>query len=183
MPPDSRRTAFLVRLFHHRWAPAVAAAVAASSGSRFVALQMKLGTNPASLKAALQALLDLGLVRRNPGFGHPLRPEYLSTAAGKRLGPPIAALLTRLRSRGIEGTALRKWSMPLLDVAASGATRFHELQAALPGVTPRALAGAVKDLIAAGLIRREIGDGYPPIPFYRVTAEGTRVARLIRRIG
>lgn len=69
-----------------------------------------------------------------------------------------------------------KWSVPTLAELAQE-RRFSELRSALAGVTPRALALALKDLEAAGLVRREVLVTHPPSTVYRATATGKRVQR------
>jgi DNA-binding HxlR family transcriptional regulator len=179
---EPARSAFLVRLCHHRWTIPVAAEVARRDGARFVELQHALGINPVSLRSTLEALRELRLIRRNPGYGHPLRPEYLPTEVGGRIGPALHALTTRLRDEEIEEIALRKWSLPLLDALAGGLTRFRDLESALDGITPRALAQAMRDLTAAGLVARRIEPGFPPVPRYSPTGPGVRLARRLRAI-
>ncbi|HKP17629.1 MAG TPA: winged helix-turn-helix transcriptional regulator [Gaiellaceae bacterium] len=167
-------TAELVSLFHHRWSPPTLALLAERGGARFVELQRKLGVGADSLRRALHGLIDLGYVRRNPGYGHPLRPEYLVTDAGREAGAACARLLRA----GDADLLLRKWSVPTLAQLGEP-LRFSELRAALPGVTPRALALALKDLEEARLVRREVVDSRPPSTLYRATARGTRIVRLL----
>src|SRR5215211_4726683 len=119
-------TADLISLFHHRWAPPALAQLARRDGVRFVELQNRLGVGRESLRRALDALLELGYARRNPGYGHPLRPEYLVTDAGRRAGAACASVL----EAGDQDLLLRKWSVPTLaelDVD----RRFSELRALL----------------------------------------------------
>src|SRR5215211_3021333 len=125
----------LIALFHHRWAPPALAELARREGVRFVELQNRLGVGRESLRRALGTLLDLGLARRNPGYGHPLRPEYLVTAAGRTTG----AMCGRVLAAADPDLLVRKWSVPTL-AALDGDRRFSDLRSALPGVTPRALA-------------------------------------------
>ena len=103
---------------------------------RFVELQRKLGVGRDSLRRALDALIELGFVERNTGYGHPLRPEYVITAEGRT----AASLAARVVAAGDPETLLRKWSVPVL-AELDGDRRFSELRASLPGVSPRALAG------------------------------------------
>ena len=56
--------------------------------------------------------------------------------------------------------------------------RFSELRAALPEVTPRALALALKDLRTAGLIERRVEDAYPPTAMYAATPKARRLTRI-----
>lgn len=162
----------LIQLFHHRWSPP-ALALLAGRGHRFVELQRALGVGRESLGRALEQLVAAGLVRRNPGYGHPLRPEYLATESGRSAGSICARLLADTRYRTL---LLKKWSVPTLAVLAEP-RRFSELRAALPPITPRALALALKDLEAAGLVERQIVPGYPPTTGYRTTARGAWLRR------
>ena len=127
----------LIALCHHRWSAPVLAELGRTGGARFVVLVNRLGVGRASLQRALAALLALGLVRRNPGYGHPLRPEYVLTPEGEEAAARCARLLAAVDSKA--GVLLRKWSLPVL-VALRGNARFSELREALPGITARALA-------------------------------------------
>lgn len=165
-------TELLIRLFHHRWAPP-ALALLGERGRRFVELQRSLGAGRESLLRGLDALVAAGLVRRNPGYGHPLRPEYLATDEGRA----VAAVCSRLLAdTGDRALLLKKWSVPTLAVL-DRPLRFSELRAALAPVTPRALALALKELETGGLVEREIVPGYPPTTMYRTSARGTRLRR------
>jgi DNA-binding HxlR family transcriptional regulator len=166
----------LIALFHHRWSAPVLAELLRQKGSRFVTLGNTLGVGRESLKRTLGSLIDLGLVSRNPGYGHPLRPEYVLTPRGRRVAARCTKLLAALN--GTAEVALRKWSLPVL-VALRRPSRFSELQAALPGVTARALALALKDLQAAGLVERRIEDAYPPIAVYAPTAGARRLQKIL----
>lgn len=134
-------------------------------GSRFATLTGRLGVTGESLRRTLAYLQDEGLVQRNPGYGHPLRPEYVLTAEGRRVAPRAARLLRALA--GHEEVGLKKWSLPVLAELAKP-RRFSELSAALPA-TSRALALALKDLENAGLVRRTVTDDRPPQVSYQAT--------------
>ena len=69
---------------------------------------------------------------------------------------------------------LRKWSVPTL-AQLDRPRRFSEVRAALAGVTPRALALALRDLETAGLVEREVLPTRPPSALYRATAAGEHV--------
>ena len=175
----------LVGLFHLRWSVPVVAELGRSRGSRFVTLAHGLGLSRETLSRTLAALTATGLVRRNPGYGHPLRPEYVLTAAGDGIAPACLELVGELRRLGFEEAGLKKWSMPvLLALAGSGEPlRFSELQGALPGVTGRALSLALKDLGAAGLVERNVTDDFPPATVYRLRPAANRLAAALARLG
>jgi DNA-binding HxlR family transcriptional regulator len=160
----SMSTTELVDLFHHRWSAPALALLDERGGARFVELQRRLDVTRDSLRRALDALIALGYVRRNEGYGHPLRPEYLITDAGRE----ASALAGRVSRSGARDTLLRKWSVPVL-AELSAPRRFSELRSSLPGVTPRALALALRDLEGAALVRREVLPTRPPSTVYRPT--------------
>ena len=168
----------LAALFHHRWAVPVLAELHRSSGGKFVTLVRHLGMSRDSLRRTLNALIESGWVMRNPGHGHPLRPEYILTPAGARIAPWSARLMRVLRTLGIEDVALRKWSMPVAFGLLGGRERFSGLRQLLPGATARALIIALKDLQAAGLVDRIVSNEYPPATYYQLTARGRKLRTL-----
>jgi DNA-binding HxlR family transcriptional regulator len=166
----------LIALFHHRWSAPVLAELERTRGTRFVVLLKRLGIGRESLKRTLGALTELGLVRRNPGYGHPLRPEYLLTRHGEAVARRCARLLQSLD--GHAHVALKKWSLPVL-VALRKPARFSELRDALPGITPRSLALALKDLEREGFVRRRVEETYPPSTVYAATPAAARLQRIL----
>lgn len=165
------------RLFHHRWAVPVLAELRRERGSRFVTLVNRLGVTRDSLRRTLNALVEDRLVERNPGYGHPLRPEYVLTPDGATVADVCDRLLSALD--GLEDVALRKWSMPVVQALSGGPRRFSELRAALPSISARSLTLALKDLQAAALVERTVTDDYPPATLYRLTDRAWPLARIV----
>ncbi|MFI7061663.1 winged helix-turn-helix transcriptional regulator [Kribbella sp. NPDC050124] len=172
----------LARLVHLRWNVPVIAELHRGRGGRFVNLVHGLGVSRESLRRTIAFLEADGLVQRNPGYGHPLRPEYLLTDAGARLGEPAVALTDLLRELDATDVGLRKWSLPILTGLGDRPRRFSELGNSLPGTTNRALTLALKDLEAAGLVTRTVTTDYPPATLYGATPPATRVAQAAERL-
>ena len=164
-PPGTVR---LADLCHHRWAIPVVAELHLRRGAKFVTLRNALKVSPDSLRRTLESLAERGLVERNPGYGHPMRPEWILTMAGKRLGPPCVAVHRGVRRLGVGGAAARKWTLPVLLTLRPGVARFSEIERALPAVTARALTRTLRDMEAAGMVRREVLPSRPPSVTYRV---------------
>jgi DNA-binding HxlR family transcriptional regulator len=101
-------------------------------GARFVELRNILGISGESLRQTLTWMIRQGWIQRNPGYGHPLRPEYVLRPRGARIARAV------------------------------GLDRFSLIRAALPRVTPRALAEALRRLEEADLVNRDVRDTYPP---------------------
>jgi DNA-binding HxlR family transcriptional regulator len=165
----------LADLCHHRWAVPVLAELHRRSGAKFVTLQKALGVSPDSLRRTLEGLDARGLACRNPGYGHPMRPEWILTPAGARLGPACLALRRGVRRIGMEEVAGRKWAFPVLLALRPGEARFSELERTLPGVTPRALTITLRDMEGAGLVSREVAPSRPPSVTYRASGRARRL--------
>jgi DNA-binding HxlR family transcriptional regulator len=162
----------LIRLFHRRWVVPVLAALAASRGAKFVTLVHVTGASPGALRATLSELRARGWVRDNPGYGHPLRPEYILTRAGARAAERCAALEDALERLGAREIARRKWSMPVVYVTGLSPARFSTLAERLTGITDRALSLSLRGLGEADLVSRDLVDEHPPAAVYSVTARG-----------
>jgi DNA-binding HxlR family transcriptional regulator len=169
----------LVALFHNRWSVPILAELHRQRGSRFATLARMLGMNRESLRRTLAALIEGGLVGRNPGYGHPLRPEYVLTTRGDRIAARSRPLVDLLRARGLEEVGLKKWSMPVVYALSSEPLRFSELRDRLEGISPRALALALKELESAGIVERRVTEDYPPATSYRLAAHARRLASLV----
>lgn len=165
-----------VNLFHRRWAVPVLAMLYTGRGERFVTLANRLGASKDVVSATLAQMIEDGLVQRNPGYGHPLRPEYLVAPGAGDLGRACVDLVRLVEEMGQGRAAGTKWAFPAVLAVYRGASRYGEIQGLLPGVTPRALSTALKDAVAAGLVTRTVGEGYPPAPRYALAPAGQRLA-------
>lgn len=174
-------------LLHHRWAVPVLAELqrahsAGAGGAKFITLVNRVGVARQTLSRTLEALIDAGWVMRNPGYGHPMRPEYVLTAAGKRIAPLCARLWRVLRRLDAEDAGLRKWPLAIAAAMADGAHRFNDIRHAIPTVTARALTLALKQLQDAALIERIVYDEYPPTVEYRLSSRAKHIAAITRAL-
>lgn len=172
----------IIRLFHRRWAVPVLAELYADKGAKAVTLTNRLGVSRESLRCALDELVANGWVVRNPGYGHPLRPEYLLTKRGAKLAPICLSLMKTLKRIGVQRTALFKWSMPIALALGSDIDRFGELKRNLPGITARSLILGLKEMQSSGLVQRQILDQYPPTSSYSLTAKGRRLLPILQSL-
>ncbi len=156
----------------------VLAEIGRTSGSRFATLSGRLGIGAESVRRTLAYLQEEGLVERNPGYGHPLRPEYVLTAPGGQLVDRATEAWRAMA--GLEEVCLKKWSLPVL-ACLEEPQRFSELRAALPA-TARALALALRDLETAGLVRRTVTEDRPPRVRYEATPRARRISAAARAL-
>lgn len=173
---EGTRLRTLTQLFHRRWAVPILAELSRRDGAKFVTLVHSTGAAAGSVRATLDSLIELEWVTPNPGYGHPLRPEYLLTPNGAKLAPTCVRLDDALGALGLHEVALRKWSMPVLDSVSRAPRRFGELAARLVPITDRALSLSLADLSAAALVARRPCSAART---YAPTAAGGRLADLI----
>jgi DNA-binding HxlR family transcriptional regulator len=170
----------LRRLTAGRWLVPILALVGEEQGSRFAGLLSRLGLSRSVLAASLLVLQEAGWLIRNPGHGHPLRPEYVLTSAGE----PVAAFCRQVmagRERlGLEPGQLPRWSLPLIARLDGETARFSALRVALRPVTPRALSLTLKQMLQVDLIDRALEDEFPPIAIYGLTGRGRELATAMR---
>lgn len=168
-------SATVAELGRHRWMVALLAEFDRRRGARFVELLHALGAPRDSLVRTLDAAIEAGWLARNPGHGHPLRPEYVLTDQGKTLASVCRGIVDSLTAAGLAPIALSRWGLPVLRALAEGSDRFNLLVRGLAPATPRALSQALKDLAANDLVAREIEDAFPPTSRYRLTERGLRL--------
>ncbi len=170
----------LIALSHHRWNIPVLAVLRRQSGARFVVLANTLGASRGSLSTSLENLVEQGLVRRNAGVGHPMRPEYLLTGRGEQVGEHCLKLSLLVDRRGEADIAYRKWTLPITAAIGGGIRRFNEVRDALgEGVTPRAVTLGLKSMLQEGWAERQLIDDYPPAAGYTLAGPGKAVLRRV----
>jgi DNA-binding HxlR family transcriptional regulator len=161
----------LETLTHHRWAIPIIALLHTSGGAKFVTLVNALQISRDALSRSLNALLEAGWIMHNPGYGHPLRPEYLLTLRGAKIGEAAAALQAWLERNNAQTMLLKKWSLPILLQVQNGQTHFTKIQQHLPGITPRALTLGLEELRAGDFVLQQDRD-------YRLSESGAAVTKL-----
>ena len=171
----------LAELFHRRWAiPVLAVLHSLGGGGKLVVLFHRLRANRDSLVYALESLINAGFVARNPGYGHPMRPEYVCTPAGRVLAGSCGVLMAKLKRMGIAEVAMNKWSLPVVYATATTDGRFNTIKSALPDITPRALAQALRDVQNVKLITRMLVDDDPPRTEYLLTDSGRELVPVLK---
>ena len=172
LPPDP----LLVQLGSHRWLVPLLADLAGHKGARFVELIHRLELPRDSLSRTLAAAVAIGWVARNPGHGHPLRPEYILTEVGTATAARAAAIAEAQQEIGLPPGAATRWGLPLVAGIGAGHDRFNALSRLLTPATPRALSQGLTALGKRGLVTREVLDLRPPASRYDLTKSGALLA-------
>lgn len=170
----------LVKLTQRAWALPILARLDQGVPGRQAPLIADLGASRGAFAASLDHLIQLGLVERNPGHGHPLRPEFRLTDRGR----PVAAMASRVLSLSPDpaGHALmrRRWTLPVLAVLPEPSA-FGDIRARLGHVTDRALSHGLRDLEAQDWLARRLRDDLRPArPLYVPQAQGLLIGQAVR---
>lgn len=165
----------LVKVSSRAWSFNIMAALAAGTPGRQATLLDATGAGRTAFSASLAHLIDIGLIERNPGHGHPLRPEFRLTARGTTVAA-AALRITRLADDPSEAALIRRaWTMPILAV--TGRPRyFCEIRQILGAVSDKTLSGALRGLEEREWLRRCVNiAGRPPRPTYEAVALGAQL--------
>lgn len=168
------------RLTAGRWLVPLMAHVGAQGGSRFAVMLARLGLSRSALTASLTQLQQAGWVARNPGHGHPLRPEYVLTQAGVPIAAFCQGVMAQRERLGLVPGQMPRWSLPLIARLDGERARFSALKTALEPVTPRALSLTLKQLLSVDLVDRALEAEFPPVAIYGLTVKGRSLAEAMR---
>jgi len=176
-PPSPAET--LRALSAQRWAMPVMALLSREGGARFAVIANRFALSHHSLTRCLTHLRGCGWVIPNPGHGHPLRPEYLLSDAGRPVGALCERIMAARARLGLAETKVPRWGLPLVAGLEPEWSRFGEVQARLAPVTPRALSQALQAMIGHDVVRRRLEDRFPPVALYGLTGRGQDLAGAI----
>lgn len=174
----------LVKITSRAWALPILALMISGTPGRKAPLLSATGAGRTAFSQSLAHLMELGLVERNPGHGHPLRPEFRLTQTGAEVAA-AARDITRIAPRPEDQALLRRsWSLPVLTVSPTP-VYFRDIKARLPRITDRALSQSLKHLHAKAWLDRQIDAAlHPPRPTYMATNTGAKISNaILRRIG
>ena len=163
----------LIALFHHKWSAGILAELARTGGTRVVVLRNRLDASPQAIASALEQLVQMGLVAPNPGYGHPLRPEYVLTPEGQTAAAACARIASSTQRLGLPELPGFKWHLPILWTIGREPMRFREIARRATPITDRALSQSLTLLTETELVRASLLDIRPPASMY----ESTRRAR------
>lgn len=169
----------LVKLTSRAWSLPILAAFDQGVAGRQAPLLAATGAGRTAFAASLERLIELGLVERNPGHGHPLRPEFRLTPAGEGAAASASRILRA--SQDTQGLVLlrRTWTLPILALTEQP-RRFSALRSDLGTITDRALSTSLQRLEDRSWVQRDIDlSGRAPFPTYRAVNHGMNIHHAI----
>ncbi|MFK7836048.1 MAG: winged helix-turn-helix transcriptional regulator [Sulfitobacter sp.] len=166
----------LVNISARAWSLRILALMHRGVVGRQAPLLSASGASRTAFAQSLKHLVDLGLLERTAGHGHPLRPEYQLTP----LGTKAAARADRIdlvAPQTAESSLLRRsWTVPILAVSRQPMF-FSQIKSSLPAITDRALSQSLKQLEGQDwLARRIVTQVHPPRALYQAMHQGAQIS-------
>lgn len=169
----------LVKLTSRAWSLNILALLHRGVPGRQAPLLAATNASRTSFASSLEHLVALGLLERNPGHGHPLRPEFRLT----RNGVEAAEIATRIVNAVPDDEAFallrRSWTVPILALTDTP-QRFSAIRSGLVTITDRALSTSLQHLEAQEWLRRDIDTSErTPYPTYLAVNKGIEINRAV----
>jgi len=170
---------FLVKITSRAWSLKILALLHQGLPGRQAPLLSAAQASRTAFAASLSHLVDLELLERNPGHGHPLRPEFRLTLKGVEIAK-IAAEIVGTTATPSETAILRKsWTVPILAVT-KVPRHFIEIKSELPSLTDRALSQSLGLLHEQNWLLRNVdASNWPPRPIYQAANTGIKINKAI----
>lgn len=165
----------IVKITSRAWALPILDKLHLGIPGRQAALLAATGAGRTAFLQSLDHLLMIGLLERNPGYGHPLRPEFRLTPAGEAAAKLANEVLHIVRTD--EQDLLRLcWTLPVLTTLETPHP-FGEIKRSLPSITDRALSQSLRCMEQRTWIRRRVEEETrPPRPIYSAINNGAIIS-------
>lgn len=162
------------------WAIPILSNLHAGVAGRQAPLLAATGASRTAFAQSMAHLISIGLLERNPGHGHPLRPEFRLT----NLGVSAAAIANKIQGVATEkdqDLLRRSWTLPVL-AAIHRPSHFNEIKRNLGTITDRALSQSLKTMEDRSWVQRRVDEAArPPRPIYRAVNTGGLISNVTAR--
>ena len=169
----------LVKLTSRAWSLNILALLNSGVPGRQAPLLAATSASRTSFASSLEHLVQLGLLERNPGHGHPLRPEFRLTRKGVEIAETASRIVEAVPDDGEFALLRRSWTVPVLALT-DRPQRFSVIRSNLATITDRALSTSLYQLEARDWLKREIDTSKRvPYPTYLAVNKGLQINRAI----
>lgn len=132
-----------------------------------------------AFRLSLAHLIDLGLLERNPGHGHPLRPEYRLTPQGISAASMAHRIIKASEKSDGLSIVKKSWTVPVLALTARP-QHFIDIKSSLPSITDRALSQSLTALQNQHWLSRDVDVTQRPLrPTYRAIEVGGIISKAV----
>lgn len=169
----------LVNLTSRAWSLKILALLHAGVAGRQAPLVAATGASRTAFAASLDHLFQLGLLEKNPGHGHPLRPEFRLTPTGAMAAATAHRILNAVPNDDGFAIVRRTWAVPILAVTDTP-QRFSVIKSGLGPITDRALSQSLGVLEEREWLKRDIDTSLrTPFPTYQAVNAGSKINQAI----
>lgn len=167
----------LVNITARAWALPILASLNDGVPCRQAPLLRATGASRTAFAQSMDHLIGAGLLERNPGHGHPLRPEFRLTPLGKKAAD-LASKIQRLSSEEDQNLLRRSWTVPVLATL-HRPSQFSEIKRNLLTISDRALSQSLQSMEERLWVRRSVDEAArPPKPFYSTINTGAMISKV-----
>ena len=168
----------LVKITTRAWSMTILSLMHEGMAGRQATLLKRTGAGRTAFAQSLSHLIELKLVERNPGYGHPLRPEYRLTELGSFVAERAHSISTINQQTPDSALLRRAWTLPIL-AASSEPIHFGGLKSRLLPITDRALSQSLKQLEACSWVYRDVDITQRPArSIYHAQGTGSQIGQL-----
>ncbi|WOF74705.1 winged helix-turn-helix transcriptional regulator [Parvibaculaceae bacterium PLY_AMNH_Bact1] len=171
--------ALIVNITSKAWSLKILALLHAGVPGRQAPLLAATNASRSSFASSMDHLVQLGLLERNPGHGHPLRPEFRLTEKGRAAAAIASKILATAPDKDAFAIVRRSWAVPVLAVTETP-KRFSTIKSGIGPITDRALSQSLCVLEQQKWLRREIDVSQrSPFPTYQAVNAGRIINQAI----
>jgi len=167
----------IVNITSKAWALPILAQLHAGIAARQAPLLAATGAGRTALRQSMDHLIALRLLERNPGYGHPLRPEFRMTPMGQTVAEVASDILDALDKE--ERRLLRRsWTLPVL-ITLRKPQQFVGIKRNLVIISDRALSQSLQQMEEREWIDRRVDEtARPPRPIYTAINRGAVICEI-----
>jgi DNA-binding HxlR family transcriptional regulator len=167
----------LVNITSRAWALSILSNMHDGIAGRQAALLTATGASRSAFAQSMEHLIEIGLLERNPGHGHPLRPEFRLTPSGVTAAA-IANKIRRVSGDEDQDLLRRAWTLPVLTTLQTP-RHFNEIRRNLLTISDRALSQTLKSMEDRSWVQRSVNDtARPPRSIYSAVNTGGIISQI-----
>jgi len=167
----------LVNITSRAWALPILSSLHAGVAGRQAPLLAATGAGRSAFLQSMEHLMSIGLLERNPGYGHPLRPEYRLTQSGIRAAAMANGIQNIAAAEDLD-LIRRSWTLPILTLLRTP-SHFNDIRRNLITISDRALSQSLKSMEVRCWVCRSVDEAArPPRSIYRTVNTGSAISRV-----
>jgi DNA-binding HxlR family transcriptional regulator len=168
---------FFVNVTSRAWALPILSNLHAGIAGRQAPLLAATGASRTAFAQSMDHLIKMGLLERNPGYGHPLRPEFRLT----QIGVTFAAIANKIQSVSADedqDLLRRSWTLPVLSTL-HAPNHFNDIKRNLRTISDRALSQSLQSMEVRNWVHRSVDEAArPPRSIYSAVNTGGMISKV-----